>query len=99
MRFSKYLKNVLDLDVKLDVEVKNNFNIKYTHESIDPNLQDEFDSDPKLLAHVAKQEEFLKIYNKGHAIFSKKEVQALSVEDQRAYAIFAESMKDSEQYN
>ena len=85
MKFSKYLKNVLEVDIEVDHEDE---------------LDDDVELGMHIEVIQAKkdqQDKFAAIYKKG-SFMSRKDILQLSEEEQAKYASYAEGMKQSESY-
>lgn len=85
MKFSKYLKNVLEVDIEVDRE-----------DELDDDVELGIDR-KSIQAKKDQQDKFAAIYKKG-SFMSRKDILLLSEEDQAKYASYVESMKQAESY-
>jgi hypothetical protein len=95
MKFSKYLKSVLELEDDIEVELE---------VELEVGREDELDDEVELgidrksiQAKKDQQDKFAAIYKKG-SFMSRKDILQLSEEEQAKYASYAESMKQAESY-
>ena len=85
MKFSKYLKSVLEVELEDDIEV-----------DLDDEVELGIDR-KSIQAKKGQQDKFAAIYKKG-SFMSRKDILLLSEEEQAKYASYAESMKQAESY-
>ena len=101
MKFSKYLKSILEDDREdYNEDDREDYNEDDREDYNEDDLDDEVELGIDIKSIQAKkdqQDKFAAIYKKG-SFMSRKDILLLSEEDQAKYASYAESMKQAESY-